>query len=391
MDESDSPSIYQTLTLTPCQWLQQESEQLRKTTPSIIQQFSLKYDVFMFGPSFAREFRAAIQRSYMWAPFLVQDTYASIFIAIKGGRHDTGLWGRLLMDQGTISLRRLRTARITRMQDAFVVLALGQTVAAFDLLTHCMGLNAIMRYSLSSIGPWYGELSRDPALDPITITPILCDTISCLVRREVPVIKYSPRDAHVVDRMAGLSTTLLPIFYDLCVASKMLKHQLQSGPQVDTSAITQIEQRLLSWSPEPPPDLTDRFSKQEIHAMHAQALMYRTAGLLIAHRMMNPIGTLDDTASCYANSIILDFMSCSTSLGPGESLHNVAFPILVAALEIPTVPSEIWKSIKLLAIAPACVTKILDLVDHVWLKRRLGSMSFLLDLVEDGPDLVILP
>jgi len=175
------------------------------------------------------------------------------------------------------------------------------------------------------------------------------------------------------------------------MASNVMKCQMRSGSQIDTSALRELEQRLLSWTPEPPSDFTSTFSNQEILGMKAQALMYQMAGLLTAHRFLNPIGTLDDVANSYANSIMHIFSRYSALVGPGTRLHNIAFPILMAALEISSVPKEIWKGMTLLTLAPTCVAKMLTFVEYVWAERRCGSTRLIFDLIDSGPDFVVVP
>jgi hypothetical protein len=359
--------------------------------PWVVDRFYATYDLFMFGPSFARPFRTAIQQSYKCSPVLLHDVLRAIAPIMELVRHNPGLSSQVDIAKGTTSLQRLRTARVGRIQDAFAIIMLGQTLAAFDLLTYCIRPVLILRYSLSSIQPWYRELSRKSSLVPVTITPIFWDTVSCLVRREVPVIRTFSSDPYIVDRMAGLCTTLLPILYDLCVASNSLKCQLQSSSLLDTNPLGQIEQRLLAWMPEPPCDFSSTFSIQEILRMKAQASMYRTAALLVCHRILNPIGTLDDVAISYANSIMLDFSKYSALVGPVAILQNVAFPILMATLEISDVSKEIWKHVALSAAAPEFVAKISALVEYVWMERCCGFTGFIFDLVDNGPDFVVIP
>jgi hypothetical protein len=342
----------------------------------------------MFGPTFAPEFRAALQLSYLCSPGILQDILSAIEPAINCAKQNSYQWNKIEIAKGTTSLQALRNARVAGAQDALAVILLGQTLAAFDLLINCTSSSStfILRYSLSCIKPWYGELATNPALDPVTITSILWDTIHCLVKREVPVIKFVPGGSQLVDRMAGLCTTLLPILYDVCMASNDLKFGVQSGSQ-----IRQAEQKLIAWMPERPSNFSKAFTEQEVLRMEAQASMYRTAGLLICHRLINPIGTQDDIATSYANSIMLDFSKFSVLVKPASRLQNITLPIFMAALEIPDASKEIWRSIALLTVAPKCVAKIMALVDYVWIERNCGCTRFLFDLVDDGPDFVIIP
>jgi hypothetical protein len=350
--------------------------------------FYARHDLFMIGPSFAKMLRSAVQESYVYSPVLLNDILLAISPAVDWARHKVGMWNPMYITRGATALQKLRTARVSGIRDAFAIIALGQTLAAFDLLTCSVGPISIVRYSLSTIQPWYTELAKNPSIDIITITPIFWDTVHCLVKREVPVIKYCSRDPPIVDRMAGLCTTLLPILYRLCVVSNTLKCKLQTEVRIDTVALQQIEQSLLSWHPQTPHKFATTFTSQEILRMQGQASMYRTAGMLVCHRLSNPIGTLDDIALAYANSIMLEFSEYSASLTPGTTLQNITFPILMASFEITDISREIWQSIPLLAAAPILVTKTLDLVDYVWRNRDCGTTSFLFDLIDSGPDFI---
>ncbi|RDW74845.1 hypothetical protein BP6252_05987 [Coleophoma cylindrospora] len=362
-----------------------------ETTPGIINRFYATYDLFMFGPSFAMTLRGAFHYSYLSAPRLLQDILYAMYPVTRLAKLKASPWDQTDIAKGTNSLQILRTAEITGSQEAVSILALGQALAAFDLLTYSISPLLVLRFSLSSIRPWYWKLSINPSLEPVIITSILWDTIDCLVKREIPVLKFIPGRPQIVDRMAGLCTTILPIFFDLCVASKNVKCQLESGSQIDFEALQSIQQSIISWEPEIPRDFNSTFSGPEIVKMQAQASMYRNAALLICHRMLHPIGTLDDTALQYARSIMDDFSKFSALVPPGTTLQNVTFPILIAALEIRNVPKETWRNIALSAAAPTCVAKMLAFVEYVWVERELGFTDFILNLVDTGPDFDAIP
>lgn len=360
-------------------------------SPEVLKLFTDTYDLFMLGPSFAWGLRAAFQHSYLCSPVMLHDIIAVLWMTVKRARNNIAAWDQHYVARGAVGLQQLRTARISGVGDALAILALGQTLAAFDLLTSCNGSTSILRYSLTSIRPWYESVAKNPTLDPVIIASVFWDTLNCLVKRDIPVIKHISRDAPIVDRMAGFCTPLLPIFYDLCVASKTAKDQLEAGSDVDIDVLTQIQQNIFWWRPEPPSNVADTFSDQEILKMEAQASMYRTAALLFCHRILHPIGTLDDVARELADSIMSDFSRYSALLKPGSRLQNVGFPILLAALEIQDLPKDIWGLITLSAAAPIFVAKVSAMIDWVWKERCNGSTSFLLDLIEQGPDFVVIP
>ena len=395
-ESSDLCSLYTTSTPSSPHFHEPDQpEELFQTTPDLINKFTEIYELFMLGPSFGAGFRAAIQQSYISWPDLLVDAYQAIYTVVTRCPECPRLWEEGDVAMGTLSLQKLRTAWITGTDDALAVAALGQTLAAFDMLTNCKGPLLILRYALSSIQPWYAQLSRDPSVDPVTITPIFWDTVCCLAQREVPVIKFLPRVTPVVDRMAGLCTTLLPIFYDVCVAGKKLKEQIHSGGSIDadTYALKQLEQKLVLWTAEQPQGFVNDFSEDEIRRMQDQAAMYRTVGLLIVHRLLHPIGTLDDFAGIYAEDIMLHLSNCS---GPhntpvAQLLQHVRFPVLVAALELGTLPEHVGASSVVPGKAPLVLSMMLDVVEYVAERRRTGYTGYLFDLLDERPDNVVLP
>ncbi|KEF63160.1 uncharacterized protein A1O9_01136 [Exophiala aquamarina CBS 119918] len=365
-------------------------QEIRESSPFLVAKFYSKYHLFMLGPSFAPSFRRAVQQTYMSSPGLLEGVYMAIFTAVEQPRLTLNEADEPDFTQGAVSLQQLRTANIAGVTDAVAVLVLGQTLAAFDLLTKCVNSSLILRYSLSSIQPWYQKLSEHSSFEVFTITSIFWDTIWSLLRRECPIIRFRSPRRLIVDRLAGLCTTLLPLLGDLSIAGHRLKHGEFSESDASLTTIKMIEQRILSWAVTEPEDLTESFSEEEVLGMKTQASMYKSAGLLIAHRLLNPIGTQDDVAQWHANNIMLDFLRYPELVGPDAQLRQVGFPILIAALELPDPMSEIWQSIPLLKVAPICLAKLKSLVEYVWTERRQGYSGYLLDLVDQGPDFVVI-
>ncbi|CZT49874.1 uncharacterized protein RSE6_10774 [Rhynchosporium secalis] len=136
--------------------------------------------------------------------------------------------------RGVVSLQQLRTARIENV---------GDTLAIFALL--CNSSTSILRYLLMSISPWYESVANNPTLDPAIFTSVSWDTLNCLVKRDVPMIKHISREAHIVDRLAGFVTQLLPILYDLCIASQRLEHHCGPGSGAELERSEKIQQEIL--------------------------------------------------------------------------------------------------------------------------------------------------
>ena len=127
--------------------------------------------------------------------------------------------------------------------------------------------------------------------------------------------------------------------------------------------------------------------------MHAQPAMYRAVGLLIVQRLLYPLGTLDDIARTYAEDIMLHLPRCSAPHNSqlAQTLHSVRFPVLIASLELSTVPEDICASSVTLGERPLVLSRMRDVVEHVAERRRAGYTGYLFDLTDAGPDFAVLP
>ncbi|KAI1258429.1 hypothetical protein F5Y18DRAFT_413615 [Xylariaceae sp. FL1019] len=361
------------------------------TDPDILDKFAAKFTCFMIGPTFAPQFRSTLQLAYACSPGLLQDIFTIFWTEIQEGTYKTSLVHQFNVEKGTAALRILRGARVARPQDAFAIMALAQSLAAFELLTHVTGSPLILRFSLSVIQPWYPDLALHAPFDPVIIGLILWDTVNCLVKRQIPVIKFRPRALQPIDHVAGLCMTLMPLLYDLCVAGSASARQSELNPEPYLDAVSQIEQSITAWTPQFPSYAISNYSPQELLAMKTQATMYKTAALLVAHRLSFPVGSQDKIAASYASCIFLELSTYLSLFGSDATLPFVAFPIFIAALEIPNVSSDIWKNVNLLAKAPKCAAGLSATIDHVWETRHAGFTGCLLDLITSDPGIVIVP
>ncbi|KIW92612.1 uncharacterized protein Z519_06459 [Cladophialophora bantiana CBS 173.52] len=363
-------------------------EQLYDLQNSSLEFFYATNDIFMLGPGFADQFLTTLRQCYEFAPGFLRDTYQAMFTALIWARHQATSFDQVDISRGALSLRRLRTFSVCNLRDAVAAVSLGPTLAAFDVLTRCVGSVIILRHSLSMVQAWYPTLSNSPGLDPIIIAPIFWDTAHCLILREIPIIRYLVRDPHTVDRVAGMCTTLLPILYDLCVASNKLR---RSGEVQHVRTIREVENKIIAWRPDFGPELHRSFSKREILAMTAQASMYRAAALLTIHRLFNLIGTADDIAKAYATEIVAKLHEHLVSLGQEEKLQHTALPMFLAALELPNLAQETWTRLSLLKAPSICLKKLAAVVEFVWEQRSSGFSGSLFDLLEAGPEFVVIP
>ncbi|KAH8812174.1 hypothetical protein F5884DRAFT_304396 [Xylogone sp. PMI_703] len=348
---------------------------------------------YLIGPTFARDFHAALQSIYFWAPAFVQHAYLAALGSMHRARNNVSTVDEVDLARGAVALHQLRTVIIRGIRDAEAVIILGQVLAAVDIFTTSTRAHLIVGHTLSIIKPWYPELAKEERLDCITITPILIDTVECLIRREVPAIKLSVRHAHQIDRTAGLCTTLIPLLYELCELSYQAK--LTGSIALDSEGgdiFTEIEGRIRAWDPSTPENFSEAYLASEILVMLSQARTYRLAALLIIHRLRYPFGMNDGPAATYANLILSDLSQCLTLLKDGVKVRNSAFPLLVAMLEVPVDEEATLGKFEDVDPPSSYTANLLAFVRYVRRikeERRFTGVWF--DLVSRGPEFCVLP
>ncbi|KAE8375686.1 hypothetical protein BDV26DRAFT_294801 [Aspergillus bertholletiae] len=348
-----------------------------------VENFYLLNDIYMFGSTFAKDFQQALEYCHRHSPDLLDEIFSALGSCLSWAR-----FGLLTADQvdvrsGAVSVGKLRNAIIAHSHDALAVLMLGQALAAFDALVTSTAAISILRCSLSLALPWYPDIARNRLLEPITIAPIFWDTIWCLLHREVPVIRPLFHRAGIIDRVAGLCTSLLPILYDLCVASQ----QLAEG-SVQERILENIEYQIRTWSPEDSSLCLEAYSELEILSMRTQATMYRTAGLLLIHRLRHPLTSEDMTAAALANDILEARNRFFVDAGTDAKLQNASFPLFLALLEIPISPEGLWQSSTRLRTRPTFVDRLFAFNSYYWDQRRSGFNGLLFELIDHGPEFI---
>ncbi|CBF83099.1 Zn(II)2Cys6 transcription factor domain-containing protein [Aspergillus nidulans FGSC A4] len=349
--------------------------------------FYLLSDIYMFGPTFARDLHRALEYCHRHSPHLLAEIFRALGSCLSWAR-----LGELPEDQvdvksGAVSIEKLRNAEIKNLHDAVAVLMLGQALAAFDSLVTSTGAMSILRCSLSLICPWYPDIAEIQLLETIAIAPVFWDTVWCLLHREVPVLQPLVTWTRVVDRVAGLCTSLLPILYNLCVFGQRWK----DGVPQPQCMLDSIEQQIRTWSPDDSALTLQRYSTIEILSIRTQASMYRTAALLLVHWIRHPLASPDPTSTSLANDIISAREEFFASAGPSAKLQNTSFPLSLALLEVPISPDRFWESSTWLRTRPACVRHLSAFTGYVWDQRYAGFESSLFDLVKSGPNFVPVP
>lgn len=374
--------------LPDIQELGQNQQQLTPAPEPTDEEFYELNDIFMIGPSFTKTFRQALNYSYLKAPHILRDMF-SIMIRYMTNTMKPNTTAPAHVEIAGVAdlLRKLQVTEISNENDALAVLVLGQSLAALDTFIVSTGSMLILRHSLYLVKPWYPHLAQVDFLDPVTVTPIFWEILECLIKRETPIIRPRIHRPHVVDRLFGFCVSLMPILYDLCEVS----HEMKVQSQPDSHNLDVIEQKVLSWTPDESSLHSSRFTDSEIMLLRAQAAIYRSATLLLIHRIKYPLSCQDGIAVSYANDIMEEKDKILLYGGPDTKLQFGCFPLFLALLEIPLRPETLWKSLTRLSYCPACAEQFFAFHKYFWQRRWDGFKGSLFDLIDNGPTFMAVP
>ena len=345
-------------------------------------------DIFMIGPTFTKSFRRALNYSYMTAPHILRDTFSvMIRYMTTTNKPKTPVPAHAEIAGVADLLRKSQATEITSSNDALAFLVLGQSLAALDTFLVSTGSMLILRHTLYLARPWYAELAQKEFLDSVTVTPICWEILECLLKREIPIIRPLILRPQVVDRLFGACVSLMPILYDLCQVS----HDLKIRSQSQSPGLLVVEQQVLSWEPDETSISTSGFSDAEMMLLRAQATIYRSATLLLIHRIKYPLGSHDGVAVSYANDIMEEKDKILLDGGPDIKLQFGCFAFFLALLEIPLRPEALWKSLTKLSYCPACAEQFFAFHRYFWQRRWDGYKGSMFDLIESGPSFMAVP
>ncbi|KAJ5990028.1 hypothetical protein N7522_010235 [Penicillium canescens] len=362
--------------------------------------FTTVHIPFAMGRSFMQDLRGAIYSVLYHSGPVVTDGYLAFLGQVAHCQASHLHWTTPDLCRGATALQNLRNVEIMRPQDALCVLLLGQALFVFEVLANYFTTSAhsIVQSALISAKPWYPLLSRVPAFDTVTFCPVLMDIVGCLVYRKIPIIRMCVQDRIVVDRYAGLCSTLLPFLYRLCVQS----HAAKSGAAtVDwcwtdrehpEDCYTDIERSIELWAPNIPPDFFTAYDEVERQMMTTQAKAYRLAALLVIHRLRFPLGVQDTLGQYYANCIfheISSFFAHSNMQGAGA--FPVTFPLFISMFEVDGPGEDLLENLRRFPIQSICMLKLHDFVRHVRRIKESGDSMLLFDVVEHDLSHAVIP
>lgn len=394
---------------------------------------------FAMGRSFMPDFRMAVGSILKHSGPIFTDGYMAFLRLVSNCQASRLGWTIPDMCQGAKGLQCLRDVQILRPEEAVCILLLGQALYVFEGLTDTFRIPAstesgnkvmtsahsIMRSALISARPWYPMLVNEPALDTVTICPLLLDIVSCLVHREIPIIEPCIPNRVIVDRYVGISVTLLPLLHQICTRSHAAKlaAAAATSPTSPTSSspggggggssnssdgvastawdhtyypprdcYSDLEESIKHWTPSIPPDFFSKYDKSEVQMMTTQARAYRLAALLVIHRLRYPLGVRDDTARRYASKVFAEVSSAYDRLPrAGAAALPIGFPLFVSMLEIEGPGEMLLDQLGGYAIHSLALAKLRGFISEARLARVSGFSGLWFDLVEERLHYAVIP
>ncbi|KAH7121552.1 hypothetical protein EDB81DRAFT_861483 [Dactylonectria macrodidyma] len=336
---------------------------------------------------------------------VVLDAYSTVLALWDMDKNKIKGFGELDLGEGSHCLKRLQTPAIAHPEDAAAVVMLGQILVVYHIVVLGTSAHAILRRSLLLVKEWYPSLLNEPALYPITITPILIDTIESLIKREIPVIQAPPDDAtdcSIVDRSAGVCLGLIHLQYEVCRIAYRAKtaaiitdggsSESTSGQYARTNGeeLDDIRRRVSNWEPRPSTSFFTCYTKFEVSAMMMQARVYRLATLLIIHRLQYPLGVEDDPAARLAMAIAAE-LECFVQWVPNDMKGiPIGFPLLVALLEIDGVSEKVIRYASPETAEPTYVDQLRAFIQLAKAARDSGFRGLWFDIAEDKLSIPVL-
>lgn len=354
-----------------------------------VEQFSVIHLPFMLGASFIPESQRTVHAILSFSGPTLAEGYLA-FLGLMTAYQKSLVMRRDKPDmvKAAMGLQRLRSVTISHDYDAACALFLGQTMYVFNVLTaeDSSTAHSIIRSALMSTRQWIPRLVHFPVMDTILMTPLLVDTVECLARREVPIIRLPHTDRIVIDRYVGLCASLLPLLYDLCECSHELKldvHDLESDSQQGLyERLAEIEQSIINWKPPTSPQLFTDFGEHEILAMVTQADVYRLAALLIVHRLRYPLGVEDETAHQLAGGIFAEMSFFAKTAAKQTTALPVVFPMTIAMLEIEGPGEMLWDELASFTVQSASAHRLRGFIRHVRAARESGFRGLWFELTD---------
>ncbi|KAJ2982928.1 hypothetical protein NQ176_g1063 [Zarea fungicola] len=259
----------------------------------------------------------------------------------------------------------------------------------------------ISRSALLAAHGWQSDLIGAAAIESdANITSLLfAEIYECLIRREVPVFRYTPPvHHHRIDRHYGVCDGLLPYLYDVCELANRQKLGLLSR-QESIEQAHQLVASIKAWMPvqEASRRMVHMLPMEEFEKQHliSQANIFRLMALLLIQSLQpdNDSAVRHQTALKLRQSILDEMQQ-----GP-RGPRYLLFPYFISCLEL--APSLTSDSSRLQVaehmeeitngLAPTSCRSMVEFMDTVWQSCEKKYPWSWFEIVDETPEFCIGP
>lgn len=285
-------------------------------------------------PKFEQEFILRLRRILDWKIDGHIDGYLACMgaLALKLGfvEDDDGK-SNINIRRGALAVSKLRASpgpQSSKELDNWITF--GLAIMTFAMTALGTGATTVRRHILKHVASQTvlpPEIQYSDSLIPM----LVFETWECLLKRSVPLIKLEiMEDTPPVDRLFGLGTPLLPLFYEICQLSQTMAIMSDDERAEMHPAVSDLKYCLERWQPRPPPSFIQDFTTVEVVHLLCQVELHRKAALLFLHRLQYPFGEEDESANRQAREIMSEIDRAQ--LVTGARVYCIAFPFFLAGV-----------------------------------------------------------
>lgn len=293
-------------------------------------------DRFLVGPSFHESHHVSFIQNFLRPNPALKHAAVACAAILFGENNDENAKTSVEIghSRAALAISSLRSFKIENQQDLATVLTLGVAMVTFALHVSDGQAFLISHYTLSLVKQ---QAHCIYALNSTMIDYWMClvctETFECLLKSEAPTMRVDPsRRSHTVDRYLGVSSTIFAHFYDICEVGSSLKNASMAKVANTMGCLASIEAAVDQWQTSPPSNFLDNYTQAEVLSMLSQAKIFRSAALLIIHRMRHPFGEQDREAFGLGRAIIDEFDMILQFTQ--RSIPCTALPYLAACFEV---------------------------------------------------------
>lgn len=298
------------------------------------------YSKFLVGPTFWDQHHAVLCSYYEQSKPILTHAYVAYGLSVAQTRNCRAILSRDELftpyRYASLALQNLRCMHVINTQQAATCLILGTIIMLFAMFKRPHNVYTLSRQTLILFRPVYDTISSPCPNQFFFLTgTIMLEMLGSLIYGAVPALQFrQPDEPLYVDRYLGLTTSLLPLLFQICELNWAVSSTGHGGRDIHriTHSLDNLEAAALAWQASVPESLCQTFSAIEIEHISCQIQVIRMAALLMIHRIRFSFGVHDLPARAIGMSILTQLES--TMLATGKPVKFVMVPVLVACVEL---------------------------------------------------------